>query len=86
MTESPRLYVLSLLVLFIGSAFALAGVLTGEQWGSLAVWVLGLHSAGTGVERVAKPFGELLVARAVEITQAASNARRESSTGGSSNA
>jgi len=71
MTDTARLFVLSLLSLLAGSAFGLVGVLTGDQWVDLVGWVLGLHAAGSGVGAVAKPTGEWLSARAGEIARGA---------------
>lgn len=69
MTDSPRLLLVTLLVLAAGTGLALLRIIDGAQWVQLASWVLGLHAAGHAGVAVAKPAGDWLTAKAGALTR-----------------
>lgn len=65
--DSPRLLLVTLLVLAAGTGLALLRIIDGAQWVQLATWALGLHAAGSAGVQVAKPAGDYLAAAAQKI-------------------
>lgn len=80
MTDTRRLFALSLLALAIGSGFALIGarggaaaILTGAQWVELVTWLIGLQAGGAAGLKVAEPAGQALAAWAKRLTRPPEN-------------
>jgi hypothetical protein len=74
-----RAWVLSLLVLVIGTAFTCLGAeppMTGADWIGLVKWLIGLNLAGSAGMAVARPAGDVLAAKAGQL-KAALAARSE---------
>lgn len=69
--DSPRLLLVTLLVLAAGTGLALLRIIDGAQWVQLATWALGLHAAGATGVTVARPAAELMTAKAAAALKAA---------------
>jgi hypothetical protein len=68
-----RAWLLSLLVFLVATTFAAFGVpprLSGGEWIGLMKWLIGLNLAGSAGLAVARPFGEVLAARAAQFRSA----------------
>lgn len=65
--DSPRLLLVTLLVLAAGTGLALLRIIDGALWVQLATWALGLHAAGSAGVQVARPAGDYLAAAAQKI-------------------
>lgn len=73
-TDSPRLLLVTLLVLASGTALALLRIIDGAQWVQLATWALGLHAGGAVGVTVAAPAAEALRAKAAALLRGAGGA------------
>jgi len=51
-------FVGTLMVFSVSSLFLSLGLITGEQWTSLAIWVLGIYAGSEGAAKFASAISE----------------------------